>query len=98
VLTRGAALHPGLFERLAATAEAAGIAVQIEAMHITESTWTDVDGALDALTGSAAALVSIPLRHMHTPGEVCALSDLDETAELIARFIETVDPEDTWER
>ncbi len=98
VLTRGIALHPVLYERLAAAAASASIAVQLEAMHVTESTWTDVDGALDALTGSAAALVSLPLRHMHTPGEVCSLDDLDSAAELLARFLTTVTPEDRWER
>ncbi len=40
------------------------------AARAARSTYTDVDGALRALAGSAIALVSIPLRHMHSPAEV----------------------------
>ncbi len=98
VLTRGLGLHPGLEARLEDAARAADIPWQMEAMHVTGSTYTDVDGALDALAGTAAALVSIPLRHMHSPAEVCALDDLDHAAELIARFCLTLTPEDSWDR
>jgi endoglucanase len=98
VLTRGLGLHPALHERLAAAAAGRGIAFQDEAMHVTESTFTDVDGALDALTGSAAALVSIPLRHMHSPSEVCALADLDAAADIIAATLLTLTEEDDWNR
>ena len=98
VLTRGLGLHPGLEARLEDAARGADIPWQLEAMHVTGSTYTDVDGALDALAGTAAALVSIPLRHMHSPAEVCALDDLDHAAELIARFCLTLTPEDSWDR
>jgi endoglucanase len=98
VLTRGLGLHPGLEARLEETARAADIPWQMEAMHVTTSTYTDVDGALEALAGTAAALVSIPLRHMHSPSEVCALDDLDRTAELLARLCLTLSPQDTWDR
>jgi len=98
VLTRGLGLHPGLEARLEDVARAADIPWQMEAMHVTTSTFTDVDGALAALAGTAAALVSLPLRHMHSPSEVCALDDLDRAAELIARLCLTLTPEDTWDR
>jgi endoglucanase len=98
VLTRGLGLHPGLEARLEDVARAADIPCQMEAMHVTTSTYTDVDGALAALAGTAAALVSLPLRHMHSPSEVCALADLDAAAELIARLCLTLAPEDTWDR
>jgi putative aminopeptidase FrvX len=35
---------------------------------------------------------------MHSPSEVCALDDLDRTAELLARLCLTLSPEDTWDR
>ena len=60
------------------------------------STYTDVDGALRALAASALALVSIPLRHMHSPAEVCSLSDLDEAAELIAHFCLSLTGDEDW--
>jgi putative aminopeptidase FrvX len=98
VLTRGLGLHPGLYERLAATAITHQIPVQLEAMHVTKSTLTDVDGALDALAASAVALVSIPLRHMHSPSEVASLDDVDACAELIARTLVTLVPDERWVR
>jgi putative aminopeptidase FrvX len=95
-LTRGVGLNARLYARLAATASEAGMAVQTEALSGGSSTHTDVDGALRALSGSATALVSIPLRHMHTPAEVCALSDLDEAAELIARLCLSLRGDEDW--
>jgi endoglucanase len=97
-LNRGIGLHPGLTERFATVARDHEIPLQTEALHLTGSTLTDVDGALDAHAGSAVALLAIPLRHMHTPAEVCSLDDLDATAELLARVLETLTPEDRWDR
>jgi putative aminopeptidase FrvX len=98
VLNRGTGLHPGLTERFATVARDAGIPLQTEALHLTGSTQTDVDGALDAHAGSAIALLALPLRHMHTPGEVCSLDDIEAAADLLARVLETLTPEDRWER
>jgi len=36
----------------------------------------------------AAALVSIPNRYMHSPVETISLDDLDNAADLLARFAE----------
>jgi putative aminopeptidase FrvX len=33
---------------------------------------------------------------MHSPAEVCALSDLDEAAELIARFCLSLQGDEDW--
>jgi putative aminopeptidase FrvX len=95
-LTRGLGLNHKLTARLAAAAAEAGIAMQPEALSGGNSTFTDIDGVLRALAGSATALVSIPLRHMHSPAEVCALSDLDEAAELIARLCLSLDGSEDW--
>jgi putative aminopeptidase FrvX len=95
-LTRGLGLNHKLTARLAAVAAEAGIVMQPEALSGGNSTFTDIDGALRALAGSATALVSIPLRHMHSPAEVCALSDLDEAAELIARLCLALDGGEDW--
>ncbi len=98
VLSRGLGLHPGLASRLAALAARDGIPTSVEAVGGTTSTYTDVDGAIEAHAGSAIALVSLPLRHMHTPSEVCDLDDLDRAADLIAALCADLDPEDRWER
>ncbi|HYE02255.1 MAG TPA: hypothetical protein VD963_03360, partial [Phycisphaerales bacterium] len=44
-----------------------------------------------AAHGVAAASVSIPLRNMHTQAEVCQLSDIDDTARLLAEFVAGID-------
>jgi endoglucanase len=98
VLTRGLGLHPRLHARLAATAEARRIAVQHEALYGVDSTETDVDGALDAHAGSAVALVSLPLRHMHSPSETCALADLDAAADLLAALCLSLAADEDWSR
>ena len=54
-------------------------------------TCTDGDTIHLAGTGTTTALVSLPLRYMHNPAEVCALSDVENCIELIARFLCTVD-------
>ncbi len=45
--------------------------------------------------GVATGLVSIPNRYMHSPAEMISLEDLDQAADLLARFAEglTVDAE-----
>ena len=39
----------------------------------------------------ATGLVCIPNRYMHSPVEVVSLNDLDQAAELIARFCLSID-------
>jgi endoglucanase len=95
-LTRGLGLNRRLTNRLAEIGVEAGIELQPEALSGGNSTYTDIDGALRALAGSATALVSIPLRHMHSPAEVCAISDLDEAAELVARLCLALDGSEDW--
>jgi endoglucanase len=98
ILTRGLGMHPGLHARLEACAAEHGIRFGSEAAGGESSTYTDVDGALDAHAGSATALVSIPLRHMHSPAEVCSLDDVDAAAELIARLCLALAPDVDWDR
>lgn len=38
--------------------------------------------------GVATAVLSLPLRYMHTPVEVCSRTDLDNTARLLAAFVD----------
>ncbi len=53
-------------------------------------TGTNADEIVISRDGIPSALVSIPIRNMHTPVECCALSDLDNCSKLIAKFIEEV--------
>jgi endoglucanase len=44
--------------------------------------------------GIATAVLSLPLRYMHTPVEVCARKDLELTAQLLAAFVESIGKEE----
>ena len=85
VLSRGSAIHPLVFERLAETAESAGIPYTIQASP--RSTSTDADAIYLSRSGVATAVISVPNRYMHSPNEIVSLSDLEATAQLMAEFI-----------
>ncbi len=85
VLSRGASVSELVFERLAAAAEAEGIPYAIEAAS--RDTHTDAEAIFNAQRGVATALVSVPNRYMHSPNEMIALDDLDQTARLLAAFV-----------
>lgn len=68
------------------TAEENGIPYQIEA--IGGATGTNADHIAVSKSGVKTAVVSIPQRYMHTPAEVISLSDVENTARLIAAYID----------
>ena len=84
VIARGPNINPLVFDRLVAAAEAEGIPYQFEA----EPSVTGTDARAIQVTrgGIPTGLVSVPLRYMHTPTEVIALEDLENTVHLITRF------------
>ena len=43
--------------------------------------------------GVATAVLSLPLKYMHTPVEVVSLADLEQTARLLAAFVEDLGKE-----
>ena len=56
----------------------------------------DADPMQLSRAGVAAALMSIPLRYMHTPGEIVSTDDLDRTVELLAHAIAAMKPGQRW--
>lgn len=75
-------LDEGLTDALRRLAEEQAIPFQYEAMG--GSTGTDADKISIVRDGVPTALVSIPLRYMHTPTEVAALGDIEAVARLMA--------------
>ena len=71
-------------------AEAEKIPYQIEGAP--RGTGTDANAIQLSRGGKAAALVSVPLRYMHTPTEVLALEDVENTAKLLAAFVLRLKP------
>jgi putative aminopeptidase FrvX len=85
VLHRGPNINPVLAEELFKAARRAKIGYQITAEP--SGTGTDANAMQLARGGSAAALISIPNRYMHTPVEVLSTKDLDNTIKLIVEFL-----------
>ncbi|NLK71285.1 MAG: M42 family metallopeptidase [Clostridiales bacterium] len=72
-------------EKLIETAKMYNIPYQIEVMSGLTS--TNADQFSVTRCGVKACTVSIPLKYMHTPVEVMQISDIENTARLIAEFI-----------
>lgn len=83
-VTRGASLHPDVFELLHETAESEGIPFTVEVTRGT--TYTDADAFYVSRRGVATGLVSVPLRYMHSPIELVDLDDLENTVRLLVAF------------
>lgn len=94
VLSRGSAVHPVVFERLAAVAEREGIRYTLNASP--RGTSTDADAIYLSRAGVPTGLVSVPNRYMHSPNEVISLADLDATARLLAAFCRDLSAEDSF--
>lgn len=90
VIARGPNINPVLFDQLVQAAEDEGIEYQIQAEP--RGTGTDANAIQLSRGGKVAGLVSIPLRYMHTPTEVLALSDLDAAVKMLTRFVLNLQP------
>jgi putative aminopeptidase FrvX len=81
VITRGAVVSRPLNDLLDEAAESAGIECTTETAG--SSTRTDADSIHLSRTGVPSAVVSIPLRYMHSPVELVELPDVEATIALI---------------
>ncbi|MCS7286351.1 MAG: M42 family metallopeptidase [Anaerolineae bacterium] len=81
----GPNFHPLLREALIKTAKELEIPYQIEA--IPGPSGTDAWAIQVSREGVPTALLSIPLRYMHTPVETLSLKDIERTGLLLANFI-----------
>ncbi len=81
VIPRGLNINHFLFDLLIATAGKEEIPVQL--ISIPRATGTDANVMQVSRSGVATALVTLPLRYMHSPVEVVSLSDLEQAAKLI---------------
>ena len=73
------------------TAKDNGIPYQIESFP--GRTGTDADKMHQSAEGVVTALLSLPLRYMHSPSEVCHFSDIEHAINLLANFLCTLDPQ-----
>lgn len=76
-------------ELLKACAKAKNIPYQMESF--VGRTGTDADKIHFAGSGVVTALLSLPLRYMHSPSEVCHLDDIENAIELLSEFLCSID-------
>jgi len=84
VIQRGSTLDPRVFELLHEAGEAEEIPFTVSASA--RYTGTDADAVHVSRGGVPTAVVSIPLRYMHSPVEMVQLDDVENSARLIAAF------------
>lgn len=91
ILHRGANINPRLGKILMEIAEGEEISYQLSG----ESRATPTDANVIQLnrTGVATALVSVPLRYLHTPVEVLSLKDLESAVRLLTTFVQQANDE-----
>ena len=93
-MSKGPNIHPKLVERLERTAieNSIGYAVEIDGGATGTDAWEiQVSGG-----GIPVALMSIPLKYMHTSVETLAISDVTDTARVITEFIKGLEGDTSW--
>jgi endoglucanase len=95
-IMRGSTIHPRIFELLHETAEAEKIPFTVASSA--RYTGTDADAIHLARAGIPTALISVPLRYMHSPVEMAQLDDIENSARLIAAFAQRLSAETSFVR
>ncbi|MGZ4175709.1 MAG: M20/M25/M40 family metallo-hydrolase, partial [Solirubrobacteraceae bacterium] len=96
VIARGTVLHPKVTDLLIDIAEEQEFPFTLESLG--RATGTDADAVHASRTGVPTAIVSVPLRYMHSPVELASLADIQVAAELIAAFAKRLEPGMSFER
>ena len=89
VICYGTIVSKKINELLCSCAENKAIPYQMETC--VGRTGTDIDKMHFTAGGIVTALVSLPLRYMHTPAEVCSLDDIENSIELLSEFLCSID-------
>lgn len=93
-ITHGGANHPNVVQRLIEVAAKQKIPLQHESSS--RYTGTDTDVIFNQREGIPSALVSLPLRYMHSVVEMADLDDVVKVIDLLAAFAQSVKPEDDF--
>jgi len=90
----GGANHQKLVEFIEKTAADKKIELQHEATSV--RTGTDTDSIFYQRTGIPSALVSLPLRYMHSPVETASLKDIEALIDLMTETVLAMAPDETF--
>lgn len=94
VISYAPAVHNKLRERIIETAETKDIPFQ--RLASSRFTGTDTDAFAYSNGGVASALISLPLRYMHTTVEMVHKEDVENVIRLIYETLLTIKPEDSF--
>ena len=93
-VTHGTVNHPAVVDRLVEVAEKEGIELQHESSS--RFSGTDTDVIFTTREGIPSALVSIPMRYMHSTVETVDVGDVEATVRLLDAFVRSVRSDDTF--
>jgi putative aminopeptidase FrvX len=93
-ITHGTVNHPAIIERLMDVAEAEDISLQHEASS--RHSGTDTDVVFITKSGIPSALVSIPMRYMHSTVETVDTGDVEAAIRLMTAFARSITLNDTF--
>ncbi len=94
VIATGPNIHPKLFKKLISLCEENKLKYEIEVEA--GDTGTDAWEIQTSRDGIPTALLSIPLKYMHTSVETMSLSDIKTTAELLVQLIKNMKGDISW--
>jgi putative aminopeptidase FrvX len=94
VLSYGPAVQNNLLQHIIKAAEKNRIPIQRQAAS--RSTGTDTDAFAYSNAGVASALISLPLRYMHTTVEMVHKKDVDSVIDLIYHSLVTIKNNQDW--
>ena len=93
-ITHGTCCHPLVIQRLVKTADKHSIPLQHESSS--RYSGTDTDSIYHIREGTPSALVSLPLRYMHSVVECADLSDIEHVVSLLSAFVLSIKPGDSF--
>jgi endoglucanase len=93
-ITHGTVNHPKVVERLIEVAEQEDIPLQHEASS--RFSGTDTDVIFHTKTGIPSALISIPMRYMHSTIETVDLGDVEHAVRLMTAFARSISADDRF--
>lgn len=93
-LQHGGANHPRVVDFLEDVCAKSNIEIQHEATSI--RTGTDTDSIFFQQTGIPSALISLPLRYMHSPVEVCSVQDVEKLITIMTEAVLAMSPDQSF--
>jgi len=93
-VTHGTCNHPAVIARLLEVAQRLNIPIQHESSS--RYSGTDTDVIFETREGIPSALISLPLRYMHSVVEMADLNDVKQVIELLTAFVESVSETDEF--